>query len=173
MTWTVFAGALLATSIEVVEVVAIVVAVGVSRSWRAALSGAAAGLGVLIVLVAGLGPALQDVSLAPLRIVVGSLLMIFGLGWLRKGILRVSRDGWAAGGAGSGDVDAPYGPARGFDSTAFVISFKGVSLEGLEIAVIVVALGSAAGDLASASAGAAVAVVALSALGALAHRAVA
>lgn len=164
--------AFLASSIEVLEMVAIVVAVGAARSWRGALLGAAGGLVVLAAVVAGLGPALQQVSLQPLRLVVGALLLVFGLGWLRKGILRVSRDGWLAG-MGEEQVDDD-GPVDGrFDWTSFVVSFKGVSLEGLEVAVIVVAFGSAAGDLPSAAAGAAGAVAAVGLLGALTHRLVA
>ncbi len=150
--------------------VAIVVAVGVARSWRASLLGAACGLLILVALVGVLGPALEDVSLQPLRLVVGGLLLVFGLGWLRKGVLRVSREGWMAGGVGYEEIEeAPPAPQGRLDWTAVVLSFKGVSLEGLEIAVIVVALGAAAGDLWSAAAGAGVAVVAFSALGALTY----
>lgn len=168
----VFVGAFLASSIEVLEMVAIVVAVGTARSWRAALLGAGGGLIVLAALVVGLGPALEQVSLQPLRLVVGALLLVFGLGWLRKGILRVSRDGWLAGMGHEGvDEDGPL--AGRFDWTAFVVSFKGVSLEGLEVAVIVVAFGSAAGDLPSAAAGAACAVAAVGLVGALTYRLVA
>src|SRR5919199_1438726 len=130
----------LAATIEVIEMVAIVVAVGVTRSWRASLAGAGAGLVVLAVSVAALGTALQNVPLRPVRLVVGALLLVFGSQWLRKGILRVSRDGWAVG-AGEEDVEEGAGP--GFDWTGFVLSFKGVSLEGLEVAVIVVAFGLA------------------------------
>ena len=153
--------------------VAIVVAVGTARSWRASLAGAAGGLLVLAAIVVALGPALERVSLQPLRLVVGALLLVFGLGWLRKGILRVSRDGWMAGGVGYEEVDEDGAVSGRFDWTSFVVSFKGVSLEGLEVAVIVVAFGSAAGDLPSAAAGSAVAVVAVGLLGALAYRLVA
>jgi uncharacterized membrane protein len=174
MNGAVFVSALLAASIEVIEMVAIVVAVGVSRSWRASLLGAGCGLLVLVATVGLLGPALQEVSLQPLRLVVGALLLVFGLGWLRKGILRVSREGWMAGGVGYEEIDElPSGRPGQLDWTAFVLSFKGVSLEGLEVAVIVVAFGAAARDLGSAAAGAAVAVVAIGALGALTYRLVA
>jgi uncharacterized membrane protein len=163
--------AFLAAAIEVVEMVAIVVAVGVARSWRASLLGAACGLAVLGAAAGALGPALGSVPLDPLRLVVGALLLVFGLGWLRKGVLRISQEGWMAGAAGDEDVEA--GPGEGFDATAFVLSFKGVSLEGLEIAIIVVALGAGAGAVGSAAVGAAAAVVLLGALGALTHRLVA
>ena len=91
----VFVSSFLAASIEVIEMVAIVVAVGITRSWRSSLAGAAGGLIVLIVLVAVLGTALRNVPLAVLRFAVGSLLLVFGLQWLRKGVVRVARDGWA------------------------------------------------------------------------------
>src|SRR5207302_4518770 len=77
----------LAASIEVIEMVAIVVAVGVTRQWRGALAGTLAGLIVLAVLVAALGTALQRVPLSPIRVVVGALLLTFGLQWVRKGVL--------------------------------------------------------------------------------------
>src|SRR2546428_4817770 len=87
----------LAASIEVIEMVAIVVAVGVTRQWRGALAGTLAGLSVLAILIAALGTALQSVPLTPLRLVVGALLLVFGLQWVRKGVLRVSPDAWASG----------------------------------------------------------------------------
>ena len=87
--------------------VAIVVAVGVDRSWRASLLGAAAALAALIVLVAALGLALHDVPLRPLRLVAGTLLLVFGAQWLRKGVLRVAREGWRVGVARPDDIDEP------------------------------------------------------------------
>src|SRR4051794_20135517 len=87
----------LAAAIEVIEMVAIVVAVGSTRSWRAALAGAGGGLVGLAVLVAVFGTALRHVPLAPIRLVVGALLLVFGLQWLRKGVLRVALQGWAVG----------------------------------------------------------------------------
>jgi uncharacterized membrane protein len=160
----------LAAAIEVIEMVAIVVAVGVERSWRAALLGAAGGLVVLVVLVAVLGTALRDVPLGPVRLVVGALLLVFGLQWLRKGVLRVSRDGWAV---GVGQEDVEPGSGSGFDWTGFVVAFKGVSLEGLEVAVIVIAFGAAADAIGSAATGAAGAVVVIGGLGLLTYRLVA
>jgi uncharacterized membrane protein len=162
--------AFLASAIEVLEMVAIVVAVGVARSWRAALLGAAGGLVLLAVVVALLGTALRDVPLQPVRLVVGALLLVFGLQWLRKGVLRVARDGWRAG-VDEEDVEEAAPP--GFDWTGFVLAFKGVSLEGLEVAVIVVAFGAAADAIGSAAVGAAGAVVVLGLLGAATYRAVA
>jgi uncharacterized membrane protein len=162
----------LAAGIEVIEMVAIVVAVGSTRSWRAALVGAGAGLLVLAALVAALGTALREVPLAPIRLVVGSLLLVFGLQWLRKGVLRIAAGGWAVGQGEEHVDDGDLRPGR-FDWTGFVLAFKGVSLEGLEVAVIVVAVGGAAGALGSATVGAAAAVVVLAAVGAATYRLVA
>src|SRR3954453_189077 len=170
MNWGVFVSTFLAAAIEVIEMVAIVVAVGVTRSWKASLVGAGGGLVVLAVLLAVLGTALRDVPLRPVRLVVGALLLTFGSQWLRKGILRVARDGWAA---GIGEEVDEEGVGPGFDWTGFVLSFKGVSLEGLEVAVIVVAFGAAAGAIGSATVGAAASVVLLGALGLAPYRLVA
>src|SRR3954454_20439901 len=87
----------LAAGIEVIEMVAIVVAVGSTRSWRAALVGAAGGLVVLAALITVLGTALRDVPLQPIRLVVGALLLVCGLQWLRTGVLRIAAQGWAFG----------------------------------------------------------------------------
>lgn len=155
----------LACAVEAVEALTIVLAVGVSRGWRSALQGVAAGLLALTVIVAALGPALTLVPLDALRLVVGGLLLVFGLGWLRKAILRAS--GFKA----LHDEDAIYvrqlAAARGAGQTrrasvedwyAFTLSFKGVLLEGLEVAFIVITFGSNQGSIALAALGAAVAV---------------
>jgi uncharacterized membrane protein len=169
---TVGVATFLAAAIEVIEMVAIVVAVGSTRSWRAALTGAGGGLVVLAALITAFGTALRGVPLAPIRLVVGSLLLVFGLQWLRKGVLRVAAQGWAVG-QGEAEVDdGDLVPGR-FDWTGFVLSFKGVSLEGLEVAVIVVALGGASGALGSAIIGAIAAVVVLAAVGAATYRLIA
>src|SRR4051812_32733452 len=168
----VFVTTFFAAAIEVIEMVAIVVAVGSTRSWRAALAGAAGGLVVLAVLVLALGTALRTVPLAPIRLGVGALLLVFGLQWLGKGGVRIAAGGWAIG-QGDEHVDDGDVPAGRFDWTGFVLSFKGVSLEGLEVAVIVVAVGGAAGALGSAVLGAAAAVVVLAAVGAATYRLIA
>ena len=160
----------LAASIEVIEMVAIVVAVGVTRQWRGALAGTLAGLIVLAVLVAGLGTALQRVPLSPIRVIVGALLLTFGLQWVRKGVLRVSRDGWTV---GVGEQQVEEGVGNGFDWTGFLLAFRGVSLEGLEVAVIVVAFGAADHAIGSAAIGAAGSVLLVGALGAASYRLVA
>jgi uncharacterized membrane protein len=169
---TVLLAAFFATAIEVIEMVAIVVGVGVARSWRASLAGAGAGLVVLAALVAVLGTAVRDVPLSPVRLIVGALLLVFGLQWLRKGVLRVARDGWGVGHS-TPSVDSTELVEDKFDWTGFVLSFKGVSLEGLEVAVIVVAFGAAAGAVGSAVVGAAAAIIVLGAVGALTYRLVA
>ena len=170
MNVSVFVSTFLAASIEVIEMVAIVVAVGVTRQWRGALAGTLAGLLVLAVLIAALGTALQTVPLTPLRLIVGALLLVFGLQWLRRGVLRVSRDGWASG-IGEQRVDEDVGD--GFDWTGFVLAFRGVSLEGLEIAVIVVAFGAAVHAIASAAVAAAASVLLIGGLGLASYRLVA
>jgi uncharacterized membrane protein len=170
MNTTVLVSTFLAASIEVIEIVAIVVAVGATRQWRGALAGMVAGLVVLAVLIAGLGTALQSVPLTPIRIVVGTLLLLFGLQWLRKGVLSVSRYGWAT---GLGEQRIAEGVGEGFDWTAFTLAFRGVSLEGLEVAVIVVAFGAGAHAIGSAVIGAAASVLLIGALGLASYRVVA
>ena len=167
----------LACVVEAVEALTIVLAVGVSRGWRSALQGVAAGLGVLAVVVAALGPALTLIPLNGLRLFVGGLLLIFGLGWLRKAILRAS--GFKA----LHDEDAIYarelaaaqsadGGRRSLvaDWYAFTLSFKGVLLEGLEVAFIVVTFGANQHSIPLAVIGAAGAVVLVSVAGVAAHR---
>ena len=170
MNTTVLVSTFLAATIEVIEMVAIVVAVGVTRSWRVAFLGAFYGLVLLAVLIGALGAALQGVPLKPLRLVVGALLLAFGSQWLRKGILLVSHDGW---GAGTGEQRIDENGAAGFDWTGFVLSFKGVSLEGLEVAVIVVAFGAASRAIGSAAIGAAASLLIVGALGLASYRLVA
>jgi uncharacterized membrane protein len=165
-----FVAVFLACIVEAVEALTIVLAAGTGRDWRSAVTGVIAGLAVLAVIVAALGPALTAVPLSGLRLVVGGLLLVFGLQWLRKSILRASRLATlhdevaifraevAAAGA------APTG-GRGMvaDWYAFTLSFKGVLLEGLEVAFIALTFGANQQDvpLAALAAGAAVLVVAV------------
>ena len=154
----------LASAVEMVEATTIVLAVGVTRGWRSALIGVAAGLGSLIVVTFVLGPALSRIPLELLRTVVGGLLLVFGLGWLRKAILR------ASGLKQLHDEDAIFREekqialqaavdAGAFDSYGFALSFKAVLLEGLEVVFIVLTFGSNARNIPIASLGAALAVV--------------
>lgn len=162
----------LACAVEAVEALTVVLAVGVSRGWRSALQGVAAGLACLAVIVAGLGPALTHVPIDALRLVVGGLLLIFGLGWLKKSILRAS--GFTA----LHDEDAIYANelavARAAtraqiavvgDWYAFTLAFKGVLLEGLEVAFIVVTFGASQGSVPLAAVGAVAAVLLVTAAG--------
>jgi len=156
----------LASAVEAVEAFTIVLAVGVTRGWRSTLFGVAAATAVLAVVVAVLGPAVTSIPIQWLRIVVGGLLLVFGLQWLRKAILR------AAGYKAMHDEEAAFAEERaaaqaagragaGFDPYAFTVAFKGVLLEGLEVAFIVVTFGANHGSIPLAAAGAAAAVVAV------------
>ncbi|MDX6298748.1 MAG: hypothetical protein QOI51_2605 [Nocardioidaceae bacterium] len=144
-----FIAVFLACVVEAVEAATIVLAVGTTRSWRSAMIGVLGGVGVLAVVVAALGPALTLVPLRGLRLVVGGLLLVFGLQWLRKSILRAS--GFKA----LHDEEAIFQQqvlaakqAEGHsrvgitDWYAFTLSFKGVLLEGLEVAFIVLTFGT-------------------------------
>ena len=135
----------LASAVEAIEMVTIVVGVGATRGYRDTLVGAAAGLVVLAVAVAVGGLALAAIPVSPLRVFVGTLLLLFGLQWYRKGIVRVAASGLAGYHGQEVQDDEPAAP--GFDWTAAFLAFKGVSLEGLEVAIIVVTFGASAGQL--------------------------
>jgi uncharacterized membrane protein len=162
---SVFVTTFLASAVEVIEMVLIIVGVGSVRGWRSTWLGAGAGLGVLAVLVAVFGTALQAVPIGTLRLVIGSLLLVFGLQWLRKGIRRVAANGLR--GMGEWSASAEGIPAHGVDWTAFLLAFKGVLLEGLEVAFIVVSFGLTAQALGSAVAGAAAAFLVIGVAGIL------
>jgi uncharacterized membrane protein len=156
-----------------VEALTIVLAAGVTRGWRSALFGLGTAVIVLTAIVAVLGPALTLIPISALRLVVGALLLAFGLQWLRKAILRAS--GFKA----LHDEEAIYAEelaeARaagheeraGMDWYGFTLSFKGVLLEGLEVAFIVVTFGSAQGNIPLAAAAAGVALVLVATVGVL------
>jgi len=168
----VFLGAALASAVEMVETLTIVLALGVTRGWRAPLQGAVAALAVLVVVVAALGPALEAVPIDLLRLVVGSLLLVFGLQWLRKAILRASgfkalHDEEAAFAAEVAAARAAGGTSDGVDHYALVISFKSTLLEGMEVAFIVITLGANQGATGIAAAGAVTALVVVVIVGAL------
>jgi uncharacterized membrane protein len=165
----------LASAVEMVEALTIVLAVGVTRGWKSAFEGVVVALVALASLVVLFGPALVHyVPLSVLRLVVGGLLLVFGLQWLRKAILR------AAGLKAKHDEDAIFAqqvaelseapPVSGRDATAFAVAFKGVFLEGLEVVVIVITLGTTSHrlGLAAVSAGAAALVVLI--VGLIVHR---
>jgi uncharacterized membrane protein len=165
---------LAACAVEAVEALTIVLAVGATRSWRSAMSGVGAALLVLAVITAALGPAVTALPLGVLRVVVGGLLLIFGLQWLRKAILRAGglkalhdelaafeQERAAARGAGV--------LPEGLDAYSFTVAFKGVLLEGLEVVFIVLTFGANQHNVTLAAAAAAVAVLAVALAGVVAH----
>src|SRR5947209_8615427 len=160
----------LACAVEAVEALTIVLAIGVTRGWRWALTGVAAATAALALVVAALGPALTALPINALRVVVGALLLIFGLQWLRKAVLRASglkamRDEEKEFAAETDAARAAERPREGFDGYAFAISFKGVLLEGLEVAFIVVTFGASQHNVGLAAVAAAIAVVVVAAVG--------
>jgi len=167
----------LATLVEAVEALTIVLAVGLTRGWRSALIGVAAALVTLAIIVGVFGSAIvMFVPIDLLRLVVGGFLIIFGLQWLTKAILR------AAGIRAKHDEEAiyqrevaglegaPTAHVQGMDWIAFTVAFKGVLLEGMEVAFIVVTFGASAGDLGSAAVGAALAAILVTIVGITLHR---
>jgi uncharacterized membrane protein len=171
------AAAFLGSLVEFVEALTIVLAVGTVRGWRPALLGTGAGIVVLAAVVAVAGPALSLVPLFAVQIVVGALLLVFGLRWLRKAVLR------AAGVIALHDELKVYAKetdlmtAAGrhaasawWDPIAVAATFKAMLLEGLEVVFIVVAVGAAGGMLVAASAGAAIAAVLVLLAGLALHR---
>lgn len=144
-----FLAVFLACVVEAVEALTIVLAAGTSRDWRSAITGVLSGVGVLALMVAVLGPALTLIPLGALRLFVGGLLLIFGLQWLRKAIMR------AGGLKALHDEDAIFAAELAAAQTAsagrrglvadwysFTLSFKGVVLEGLEVAFIALTFGA-------------------------------
>jgi Ca2+/H+ antiporter, TMEM165/GDT1 family len=171
------AGASFAASfVEAVEALTVVLAVGLARGWRPALTGAAAAVVTLALIVAILGPLMSVVPLHALQFVVGVLTLLFGLRWLRKAILR------AIGIIALHDEDAAFAretrelseagrrEPHGFDWVGGGTAFKIVLMEGIEVAFIVIAVGAGRGLLGLASAGALVACVTVAAIGAAVHR---
>ena len=161
---------LAACAVEAVEALTIVLAVGATRSWRSALTGVGAALVVLAVITAALGPAVTALPLNVLRVAVGGLLLVFGLQWLRKAILRASglkalHDETAAFAAEQAAARGAGGVVDGLDAYSFTVAFKGVLLEGLEVVVIVVTFGVGQHALGLAAVAAACAVLLVAAAG--------
>jgi Ca2+/H+ antiporter, TMEM165/GDT1 family len=167
----------LASAVEFVEALTIVLAMGVTRGWRSALAGVALAVVALAAVTVAAGYALATwLPESLLQLVIGTLLLIFGLQWLRKAILR------ASGLKAHNDEDAAYreeleagrraGAEQrfGLDWFGFVVSFKGVFLEGLEIVFIVITFGLNADDVPAAAAGAVLAGVVVLGIGAAAHK---
>jgi uncharacterized membrane protein len=178
--WSVAAPALgaafAASVVEVVEAFTLVLAVATLRGWRPAALGTLGGVAVLAAAVAALGPLLERVPIEALQLAIGVLLLLFGLGWLRKASLR------AAGVLPLHDEDAIFAaesaqlgtaaPSRGarLDWAAAATAFQAVLLEGLEVVFIVIAVGAGRGLLMPAAAGALAACAVVLAAGALLHR---
>lgn len=151
--------------------VTIVVGVGATRGWRSTLIGAGAGFALLAVVVVVAGAALSAVPIGLLRLIVGALLLVFGLQWFRKGVMRVAARGLA--GMKEMEFDqAERWTEESMDWTAFVLSFKGVILEGLEVAFIVVSFGANANQLGVAAVGGIAAVVIIGGVGLAIHHVV-
>jgi uncharacterized membrane protein len=163
-----------ASTVEMVEALTIVVASGVSRGWRSALEGAAAAAVVLAVIVLAVGvPLVHYVPIDALRVTVGALLLVLGLSWLRKSILR------ASGHKGLHDEDAiftattrelgagDHQKTSTRDAAGFAVAFKGVFLEGMEVVLIVVSLGASQHRLGLAALAALAAALMVAAVGAV------
>jgi uncharacterized membrane protein len=167
------ASAFLASAVEFVEALTIVLAAGLTRGWRASLTGLAAATVALAAIVAALGPTLKLIPIDALRLVVGALLLAFGLQWLRKAILRASgykplHDEAAIFAREAEEARSATSDVRaGLDWYGFTLAFKGVLLEGLEVAFIVVTFGSTQGSIGLASLGAGIALVLVATVGVL------
>ncbi len=164
-----------ASLVEVVEAFTIVLAVATLRGWRLAATGTAAALGALGLLVLVLGPLLDRVPLHLLQLVIGVLLLLFGLGWLRKAVLRSAgviplHDEDAAFAAETRELAEAARRTRSLDWIAGLAVFKAVLLEGLEVVFIVIAVGAGRGLLWPACMGALAACAAVLAVGAVVHR---
>jgi uncharacterized membrane protein len=168
---------LLASAVEFVEALTIVLAMGTTRGWRSAWAGVGAAVAILAALTVVVGVALRDaVPEHTLQLVIGALLLLFGLQWLRKAVLR------AAGLKALHDEDATYqaqvaeGRAApreqrfGLDWVGFAVTFKGVLLEGVEVVVIVIGFGVSSGSMGLAVAGAVLGGVIVIAAGFALHR---
>jgi len=170
-----FGSAFLASAVEMVEAMTIILAVGVTRGWRSAILGIIAASVALVVIVGILGASLVNlVPIDALRVVVGVLLLIFGLQWLRKAVLRAAglkakHNEAAIFEEEVSELSGVSPSGEGIDWQGFVVSFKGVFLEGLEVAFIVITFGANSGRLDIATAGAVAAFVAVCSVGVVVH----
>lgn len=167
-----FVAVFLACAVEAVEALTIVLAAGTARGWRSAITGVLAGLAVLAALIAALGPAISSVPIDALRLLVGALLLVFGLQWLRKAILRAGghkarHDEAAAFAATMAAVGGHPAVRRGAvrDWYGFTLAFKGVVLEGLEVVFIALSIGGNQHDVGLAALAALAAVLVVTAVG--------
>ncbi len=171
--WGLGIAVFVATVVEMVEALTIVLAMGMTRGWRSAIAGTIAALGALVVFTAAAGYALATwLPEAALQLTIGTLLLIFGLQWLRKAILRSSgrkalHDEAAEFEEQTGAARAAQSQSRfGLDWFGFVVSFKGVFLEGVEVVFIVLTFGLNADNMPVAVTGAAIGALLVLALGA-------
>lgn len=174
--WPTITAAFLASAVEFVEALTVVLAVGTVRGWPGALAGAGSAIAVLLAIAVVLGPALTAIPLEDVQIVVGALLLLFGMRWLRKAILR------AAGIIALHDEEASYAKetellrrlgrrSRRWDTVAIATAFKITMLEGLEVIFIVIAVGAGGvGLLVPASVGAIAALLLVVLLGLIIHK---
>lgn len=175
-TGTAIIASFLASLVECVEALTIVLAVGSVRGWRSALAGSAAAIGVLLAIVAVLGTALTRIPLQAIQLVVGTLLLLFGLRWLRKAILRSAgliplHDEQAVFAKSSQALRHLSSSSTSWDKIAFSATFNITMLEGTEVVFIVIAIGAGrSGMLLPASLGAVVALLTVIALGLILHR---
>jgi uncharacterized membrane protein len=165
----------LASLVECVEALTIVLAVGSVRGWRAALSGSATALVILLAIIAALGSALTRIPLHILQLAVGALLLLFGLRWLRKAILRsaglIALHDEQAAFSKNADTMQRLGKAPGWDRVAFAAAFQITMLEGTEVVFIVIAIGAGRpGLLLPACLGALAALLVVVTLGIAVHR---
>jgi uncharacterized membrane protein len=170
-------GAMLACGLEMLEALAIVLAVGITRRFRDSLIGAAGAAAALALLALVLGPVLiSRVPLDPLRVVIGAFLLLFGLEWLRKGVLRLAHlrspsSSFREFVEEQEELEGvPLPPEGQPDWAGRTIAFKGVLLEGVEVILIVTALGARPGGLAPALIGGGVALVAVMGIGLVLHK---
>jgi uncharacterized membrane protein len=167
--------AFIASTVEMVEALTIVLAVSALRGWKPAVGGAVAAIVALAVVVAALGPLLNLVPLSALQIVIGILLLLFGLGWLRKAVLRGAgimalHDEDAIFEREKAELDAEMRSARAADGIAALAAFKAVLLEGLEVIFIVLAVGAGRGLMIPASLGAFAAFAVVMTIGVAVHK---
>ena len=175
-----------ASAVEAVEALTIVLAAGTTRGWRSAAEGVVVALVVLAAIVAGVGvPLVHLVPIDVLRVVIGSLLLVLGLQWLRKAVLRATGNkalhdenaiyASTIAELSEGGEPTPSEPAHGSgwrgalsgprDAIGFTVAFKGVVLEGLEVVLVVLTLGASSNRLGLAAAAAAAAIVVVTAVG--------
>ena len=172
--WALFASVFLACVVEAVEATTIVLAAGTARDWRSALIGLASAVAALAVAVVALGPAIGALPIQSLRLFVGGFLLVFGLQWLRKAVLRAggykalhNEDEIFRKQLAAARAAATHRVGLVADWYAFTLSFKGVLLEGLEVVFIVLTFGGNAGNIPVAGIAAGAAIVLVASAGAL------